>query len=132
MAAYAMVCNGVYRFVAELSEPNPSQQVLVGNIKDFYIAQINLLIQDLGFMKWISQKKMSIMFDDGAISAGPFNDDRLMLNSMTQKSSGERVHSATPRLMAALLEMQFKMCKKQRTVGHCVINCGVSVVHQGL
>lgn len=42
MAAYAMVCNGVYKCVAELSEPNLSQQVLAGIKKGgFYIVQIN-------------------------------------------------------------------------------------------
>lgn len=33
---------------------------------------------------------MSIMRDDGASSAGPCDDDRLMFNSMTQKSSREK------------------------------------------
>lgn len=32
---------------------------------------------------------MSIVREDGASAAGPFDDDRLMFSSVTQKSSGE-------------------------------------------
>lgn len=72
-------------------------------------------------MEVLSQKKISIMLNDGASSAGTF-DDRLIF-SMTQKSGKKERKMGMSRVVqynSTVNGSSYKVCKTQETtMGHC-------------